>query len=321
MPINDPTHASRDFVPAPKAFTTVGCQEEIPITKLLRYLQLVTKAVHRAEVQNRYKSFELMDDEASAFACFGIGYGHVSPQRSEAKPEAVRALQPKITDNDLDQVATQIDDAVASLTVASTSQSKACEDLSAVRDEISVAPPCGPTTPLESTELADKPSETTTSEPSQLAHQHQDFEATGVQGQHLGNSASSDIIPTAPDDDAPVYSISVVDADDPGNAGNQSHIDPMTRLALADENQPKHSPPVQAVAVTAAKKVKRSLHAQPDFEHVQHEFDANGLSLKTLWHQYCQSHPNKRTYEYSQFCNRFNNWVASQASTALSQGP
>lgn len=106
-----------------------------------------------------------------------------------------------------------------------------------------------------------------------------------------------------------------------GCASSLADADLMSSRALPAESPPKHSPPAKAGGAPNARKGKLSHFAQPDFEFVRQEFDANGLSLKTLWKQYRQGHPDKRTYGYSQFCNRFGLWAASHSRTALSQGP
>jgi hypothetical protein len=106
-----------------------------------------------------------------------------------------------------------------------------------------------------------------------------------------------------------------------GCASSLAYADPMSPRALPAESPPIHSPPAKAGAVPTARKGTLSHFAQPDFEVVRQEFDRNGLSLKLLWTRYRQGHLNKRTYGYSQFCNRFALWAASHSSTALSQGP
>ncbi len=140
---------------------------------------------------------------------------------------------------------------------------------------------------------------------------------------------SANLVATEPEDTATSSSLQLEQQSEEvpstslqgGCAGNLADADLMSPRALPAESPQKHSQPTKAGAAPPARKVNRSHFAQPDFEVVRQGFDGNGLSLKTLWHQYCQGHPNKRTYAYSQFCNRFSIWAASHSSTALSQGP
>lgn len=314
MTIDESTPGTRVFVSAPNYFTIMGRQEQIPIKQFRRHLQVLNNIANRADHQNPYKTFELIDEETSTMACFGVGFGPGSRRVTEAKEESFHTIQPESSDDTENLVATEIDDTVPS-------QKMVGKDLSAIRDGFGVALPAAPKPILDSTVMDDTPGNTPTSDSSKLERRFQGFPATALQDQHVGNSACTIIIQAASTIVVPACSTSEFGTNDPGDFSRQSHLDSMARQALADANRPNHPPPEQAVAATPGKKVHRGLHAQPDFNYVQHEFNANGMSLKKLWHQYRQSHPNKRTYEYSQFCNRFKDWIASQAGTALSQGP
>lgn len=51
------------------------------------------------------------------------------------------------------------------------------------------------------------------------------------------------------------------------------------------------------------------LRAEPDFATVHQELRRKGMTLMLLWQEYQASHPGARTYQYSQFCERYRQWA------------
>ncbi len=50
---------------------------------------------------------------------------------------------------------------------------------------------------------------------------------------------------------------------------------------------------------------------QPDWPCVHQELKRKGVTKQLLWEEYCQEYPN-RSYSYSQFCERYRQWLGKQ---------
>jgi hypothetical protein len=72
-----------------------------------------------------------------------------------------------------------------------------------------------------------------------------------------------------------------------------SAIEPMDECDLEDRLRPGSVGP----------------RAEPDFATVHQELRRKGMTLMLLWQEYQASHPGARTYQYSQFCERYRQWA------------
>ena len=48
---------------------------------------------------------------------------------------------------------------------------------------------------------------------------------------------------------------------------------------------------------------------QPDHAQMHRELSRKGMTLMLLWHEYQASNPRARTYQYSQYCDRYRRWA------------
>ena len=48
---------------------------------------------------------------------------------------------------------------------------------------------------------------------------------------------------------------------------------------------------------------------QPDNSAIHRELSRKGMTLMLLWHEYQADNPQARTYQYSQYCDRYRRWA------------
>ena len=80
-----------------------------------------------------------------------------------------------------------------------------------------------------------------------------------------------------------------------------AQLSPAELLSMSEEALTRHLRPTRS---------KPPRHVQPDYAAIHQELKRRGMTLWLLWEEHVAAHPAQSTYKYSQFAQRYRDFVA-----------
>ncbi|ERJ37712.1 Mobile element protein [Burkholderia sp. AU4i] len=87
---------------------------------------------------------------------------------------------------------------------------------------------------------------------------------------------------------------------------SQAGLDWAAAQALSDDELAARLRPAATDATATT-----SRRIEPDYAALHRELRRKGVTLQLLWEEYAEANPGRRTYRYTQFCQKYKDWAKS----------